>query len=281
MRNCLSITSAFSSCLEFADSLDLELSLLPHSRNVAAMIEQFLSIRQITRAFVYLIRENDKSLRPVALGKPHNHERAIAHIPGCIRQSFRQEFEWIVRLKVFARGPHRHVGVPKQRAIQGGPLLPYSSFIFTKGILDVGSDTGEMNVQLILRAAQSGIDGQTNAISRKRLVQRLVEVSSSFPGIGEVIRRIWPAKVGTLDAGDSSCRNKQELSAPSGIPQDRESPFHSAGQIDAQAGLGVVVLRLPRDTYIADNFPQRASRKVSLIRMDCGRREGQTGADAR
>ncbi len=209
-----------------------ELSLLPHRRDVARMIEQFLSIRQITSVLVRLVRENDKSLSPIAPCCPDNDECAIAHVPRGIRQSVSQEFEWVVRLKVLARSPHCHVGVPKQRAIQRGPLIPYSSLILAQGIQDVDSDTRKVNVQLVLRTAQSGVDGQANAISRKRLVQSLVDESSGSPSVGEIVRRVRPAKDGTLDAGDPSGRNEQKLSAASGISQDCESTFDSAGQID-------------------------------------------------
>src|ERR1017187_7035591 len=111
----------------------------------------------------------------------------------------------------------------------------------------VCTDTRKVDVQLILGTAHSRVDCQTDAISWKRLVQRLVDISSNFPCVSEIVRCVWPTNDWTLDAGDSSSRNEQELSAPSWVPYDRESTFGSTVHIHLKAGTWVMVFGLTRD----------------------------------
>src|ERR1700686_3999314 len=144
---------------------------------------------------------------------------------------------------------------------------------------DIDTDAGKVNVQLVLRTAHSRIDCQTNSIPRKRPVHRLVDVGSSFPGDGKIVRRVWPTNDWTLDAGDSRCRNQQELIAPSWVPEDRESIFDSRGQIDFQAGLGIVMLGLPGDAHVVNYFPQGVSREFSLSRIGREQKKYSTSAN--
>jgi len=169
-----------------------------------------------------------------------------------------------VRAEVLAGYPHCHVVMTGKWDNEWRPLVPNPRLIPVQCLPNIGTDTRKVDVQLVLRAAHSRVNCQANVISRKRLAQCLVDMSSSFPGAGEIVRCPWPTNDRALDTGDSSCRNKQKLIAPSRVPEDRESGFGSPAQIDFKAGLGVVVVRLPRDTYVVHNFPQGVSREASL-----------------
>jgi len=136
-------------------------------------------------------------------------------------------------------------------------------------------------MQLILGAAHSRIDCQTDVISRKRLVQHLVHIPSNFPSVGEVVRCIWPTNAWTFDAGDPSGRNKQELNATPWVPNDRESTFDSPVQINLKAGLWVVALRLSRDTYSVYDFPQRVGREIVVSDIGCKQQESGAGTNRR
>jgi hypothetical protein len=61
---------------------------LPFGRgNDAGMVQQILSICQITTSLVDFVCENDKPLRPIHSSQPDNYECTIAHVSRCIWES--------------------------------------------------------------------------------------------------------------------------------------------------------------------------------------------------
>ena len=152
-------------------------------------------------------------------------------------------------------------------------MVPDTPLIFVQRLKNIRSDAGKVDVQLILRTAHTRIDGQANFVSRKGQVQRLVDIRSNLPGVGEKIRRIQPANDGTIDSGDRSGRNQQELRAASGVPEDRESAIDPSVQIDLEARLGIVNLQLSGDADIVHDFPERVARQFDLACKDFSQQE--------
>ena len=228
---------------------------------------------------VDLVGENHKSFSSTRPSQPDNYECAVAHIARSVWQTFRQKSERIVGAEMFARHPHCNVAMSDQCDIEWNPLVPDIPLMFVQRLRDIGTNARKVNVQLILRAAHNRVDCQTNVISPKGQVQRVIDMRSNFPGTGEIVRRVWPANGRALDARNSSGRNKQELTASPRVPYYRESIFDSSGQIDLKTGSGIVMQGLSWDAYIMNNFPQCVAGQFSLSRIGCKQYESCTQAN--
>lgn len=155
--------------------------------NDAGTVQQILSIRQIISSFIDFVREDDKTLRPIHSGQPDNHEGTIAHVSRSRRESLCQQCEGVVRTKVLATHPHCHVPVAREWGIESGPPVPNTLLIPVQCLPNIRTDTRNVNMQLVLRTARSRVNCQADIISRNRLVQRLVDMSSNLPGVGKIV----------------------------------------------------------------------------------------------
>lgn len=156
--------------------------------------------------------------------------------------------------------------MPRERDIEGRPAFANRGGLIPQSRLHIRPDAIHVDVQLILRAANIGVDRQADVLARQLAAQRGVDVGARIPGLGKIIRRIGSQDRRALDSGDARGGNQQKLRVAPDVLEDRESLIDSAVEIHPDAWHGIVLLQFVGDAFIVDHDPKHVARGELLLR---------------
>ena len=221
------------------------------------MILQARAGGEIEMQEVGAILQNDEARRVVCEAHADDHERAQLHVVAGTGNGVRQELERIVAGERRPHHAHRPVAVAANRFGERCPGVADAGAQLVERRVHVGANAVDMDVQLILRARQLGIDRQTQHLDRQRPAERLLDKAAGIPGVGEIIRGARRQQLRAFDADDALRRNDQILRRAMKVLEDRVAVLDAVLQVDLGTRFWIAALELVRHALVVHDFPYR------------------------
>ncbi len=151
----------------------------------------------------------------------------------------------------------------KQDRKRGPPPTDFGS-LPVQGIVDVGSNTIDVNMQLVLRAPELRIYRQAESIAGHRAPEGMFDQAARLPRCCEVIDCAGREDRAAFNAADLFCRYQQKLRRSVDVFEDCNSSIDAPPQIDLGARPRITMLLFVRPASTVHDVLQRV--RVGLRR---------------
>ncbi len=142
----------------------------------------------------------------------------------------------------------------------------------------VGPNAIDVNVQLVLGARISGVDGQAEPVAGQNAARALFDEGPRAPRVGEIVRRVGGQDLRAFDPRDALGGDQQELGRADQVLEHRIAARFAAVEVDQRARGGVIVVPLIGHALAVHDGPQRIWVGNRLRREDRRREDGRERA---
>ena len=143
-----------------------------------------------------------------------------------------------------------------------------------EGLVHIGPQTFDVDVQLILAAGVQGIDGEADEPRGHRPADDAVQPLVRLPSGLEIARRPRRFEHRALDAGDGLGRYQQKMRPALAVREHGITRAGSAVEMHFHAGSGAVLVAPMGETLILHDLAQRIAVRARARRCEERRRRG-------
>lgn len=221
------------------------------------MILQFLAATRIASGVIRATRENDEARLPVGANGAHHHQSLQSHICACTAKAIGQQTEGVDCIDIVARDRDGAVEMTGQWYGERCPDGTDLACMLGQRFMYIGTDAVDVDVQLVLRPGDVGVDCEAHPVAWQRLPGAFIDEGTRPPRCGEVVGRAGRQDRRTFDAADGLGGDQQKLRPPVDVLEHGVPMLVSSAEIDRRSGGGIVVLLLIWNAAVMNDRPER------------------------